>query len=335
MTVQCKVLEPHDVQAAKSHQEFALDILLGLSKGPKALPSKYFYDAEGNRLFQKIMALPEYYLTECEFEIFRNHGARIAELIGSSRFNLVELGAGDGQKTRVLIEHFLGVNLVFRYIPIDICEEAVKELLQALEQYSPTLHIEGLVSEYFIGLKWLSNQVHDRNVVLFLGSNIGNFTHSEARVFLYSLWNALNDGDCVLIGFDLKKDIRKLTMAYNDSQGITAEFNLNLLRRINRELGGNFDLDQFKYYSAYNVYSGAVESFLISLKQQTVCIDILNQSFSFDAWEPIHTESSHKYLVSDIIGLAEETGYEITEQYYDSRRYFVDSLWQVRKNKVT
>lgn len=335
MTVQWKVLEPEDVQAAKSHQEFALDILLGLSKGPKALPSKYFYDAEGNRLFQKIMELPEYYLTECEFEIFRNHGVRISEFIGSSPFNLVELGAGDGQKTRVLIEYFLGGDLVFRYIPIDICEEAVKELLEALEQYSPPLQVEGLVSEYFVGLKWLSNQVHDRNIVLFLGSNIGNFSRSEARVFLYSLWNALNDGDCVLIGFDLKKDIRKLTMAYNDSQGITAEFNLNLLRRINRELGGHFDLGQFKYYSAYNVYSGAVESFLISLKQQTVRIDMLNQSFSFNAWEPIHTESSHKYLPSDIIELAEETGYEIIEQYHDSRRYFVDSLWQVRKNKVT
>jgi len=335
MTVQYKVLKPHDVQAAQSHQEFALDVLLGLSKSPKALSCKYFYDAEGNGLFQKIMELPEYYLTECEFEIFRDQRARIAELIGSSRFNLVELGAGDGQKTRVLIEHFLGVGLVFRYVPIDICEEAIEELLQALGHYSPALQIEGLVSEYFVGLKWLSNQVHDRNVVLFLGSNIGNFSHSEARVFLYSLWNALNDGDYVLIGFDLKKDIRQLTMAYDDSQGITAEFNLNLLRRINRELGGDFDLDQFKYYSAYNVYSGAVDSFLISQKQQTVYIDMLNQSFFFDAWEPIHTESSHKYLTSDIIDLARETGYEITEQYYDSRRYFVDSLWQVRKNKAT
>jgi L-histidine N-alpha-methyltransferase len=333
MTVQCKALQPHDVQAAKSHQEFALDVLLGLSRSPKALPSKYFYDAEGNRLFQKIMELPEYYLTECEFEIFQNHKDRIGELIGSGRFNLVELGAGDGQKTRVLIDHFLERGLDFRYIPIDICEEALKELLQELQEYSPPLHIEGLVSEYFVGLKWLSNQIHDKNVVLFLGSNIGNFSHSEARVFLYSLWNALNDEDYVLIGFDLKKDIHRLTVAYNDSQGITAAFNLNLLRRINRELGGNFDLDQFRYYSAYNVYSGAVESFLISLREQTVYVETLNQSFSFEAWEPVHTEYSHKYLVSDIVELAEETGYEIIEQSYDSKRYFVDSLWQVRKNK--
>ena len=333
MTVQCKVLQPRDVQAAKSNQEFSLDVLLGLSKSPKALSSKYFYDAEGNRLFQQITELPEYYLARCEFEILQNCKHRIAEIFGNSRFNLVELGAGDGRKTKILLEHFLKTGLDFRYVPIDICEEAVKGLVEELHEHYPPLHIEGSISEYFDGLKWLSGLIQERNVVLFLGSNIGNFSHSEACVFLDSLWNALKGGDYVLIGFDLKKDIQQLTRAYNDSQGITAEFNLNLLRRINRELGGNFDLKQFKYYSAYNVYSGAVESFLISQKQQTVCIETLNESFSFEAWEPLHTEFSHKYLESDIVEMAAETGYEIVQQYYDSRRYFADSLWQVRKDR--
>ena len=334
MAVQYKVLQPHDVQASGLNRGFALDVLVGLSKSAKSISSKYLYDAEGNRLFQQITTLPEYYLTQCEFEILHNHKQEIAELIGGSRFNLVELGAGDGQKTKVLLEHFLKIGLDFRYVPIDICEAAVQGLIGGLDQYSSQLQIEGLVAEYFDGLKWLSNMNEQRNVVLFLGSNIGNFSHSEARVFLYSLWNALKDGDSILIGFDLKKDIQQLERAYNDSQGITAQFNLNLLRRINRELGGNFNIDQFQYYSRYNVISGAMESYLVSCKKQVVYIETLNQLFCFKAWEPVHTEYSHKFLESDIALLAEETGFKIVSQLSDSRQYFIDSLWQVGKGRV-
>lgn len=329
-----KVLQPHDLNVSKSHQQFALDVLLGLSQSPKSLPSRYLYDAEGDRIFQRIMELPEYYLTQCEFEIFQTHKDRIADLIGNDRLNLVELGAGNGQKTEVLLEHFLKRGLDFRYVPIDISETAVQGLVGGLHQYSPQLQVEGLVAEYFDGLKWLSNTNDKHNVVLFLGSNIGNFSHSEARVFLHSLWNALNDGDHLLIGFDLKKDIEKLVAAYNDSQGVTAQFNLNLLRRINRELGGDFNLDRFQYYSSYNVFSGAIESYLISCEKQVAHIEILNQSFFFEAWEPVHTEYSHKYLRSDIALLAEETGFEIVAQLCDSRQYFLNSLWQVRKGKM-
>lgn len=333
MTAQYRIFQPHDVQVSKSHQDFALDVLLGLSKCPKTLSSKYLYDAEGDRLFQQITKLPEYYLTRCEFETLQNHKHEIADLIGGNPFNLVELGAGDGHKTEVLLEHFLKRGLDFRYVPIDISEAAVQGLVGGLARYSPHLKIEGLVAEYFNGLKWLSNLNEQHNVVLFLGSNIGNFGHSEIRVFLHSLWNALNDGDHVLIGFDLKKDIQQLLRAYNDSQGITAQFNLNLLRRINRELGGNFDLDLFQYYSTYNVLSGAIESYLVSCKKQVVYIETLSQSFDFQAWESLHTEQSHKFLKSDIIRLAQETGFKIVNQFSDSRQCFVDSLWQVTKRQ--
>ena len=190
-----------------------------------------------------------------------------------------------------------------------------------------------MVAEYFDGLKWLSNLNGQHNVVLFLGSNIGNFSHSEARVFLHSLWNALNDGDRILIGFDLKKDVQQLLRAYNDSQGVTAKFNLNLLRRINRELGGNFDLSQFQYYSTYNVLSGAIESYLVSCRKQVVHIEALGQSFLFQAWEPVHTEYSYKFLESDIALLAEKTGFRIVKHLYDSRKCFADSLWQVSKGR--
>ena len=334
MTAHYQVLQPQDVQVSDSHEAFALDVLTGLTQTPKSLPSKYFYDEEGSKLFQQITELPEYYLTQCEFEIFQEKKGEIARLIGGHQFNLVELGAGDGRKTKILLEHFLKAGLDFRYVPIDICEAAVEGLIGGLDRHSPQLPIEGLVADYCDGLRWLSNKNEHRNVVLLLGSSIGNFSYSEAREFLYSLWNSLEDGDYLLIGFDLKKDIQLLERAYNDSQDVTARFNLNLLHRINRELGGNFEADQFHHYSTYNALSGAMESYLISRQEQVVDIKALNQSFAFEAWEPVHTEYSYKYLESDIISLAEETGFTIVAQLTDAKKYFVDSVWQVRKNVV-
>jgi L-histidine N-alpha-methyltransferase len=331
MTAHYQCLQAQDVQISESHEAFALDVLIGLSQTPKSLPSKYFYDEEGSKLFQQITELPEYYLTQCESEIFHSKKDEIARLVNGSRFNLVELGAGDGRKTKILLEHFLKAGLDFRYVPIDICEAAVKGLIGGLNKHSSRLPIKGLVADYRDGLKWLSNTNGHRNVVLFLGSSIGNFSYSEAREFLYGLWNALEDGDHLLIGFDLKKDIQLLERAYNDSKDVTARFNLNLLHRINRELGGNFDADQFQHYSTYNALSGAMESYLISRREQVVDIEALNQSFSFEAWEPVHTEYSYKYLESDIASLAEETGFSIVAQLMDSKKYFVDSVWQVSK----
>ena len=333
MTVKYRVLQPNDIQTSKSHQEFALDVLIGLSQYAKSLSSKYLYDDQGDKLFQQITELPEYYLTQCEYEIFQNHKQEIAQIMGDSRFNLIELGAGDGRKTKVLLEYFLETGLDFRYVPIDICETTIQGLIGELDRYSPQLQTEGLVAEYFEGLKWLSTMNEHHNVVLFLGSNIGNFSHFESRIFLCSLWNALNDGDHLLIGFDLKKDIKQLEKAYNDSQGITAQFNLNLLQRINRELGGNFNPGQFHYHSIYNVSSGAMESYLVSRQKQDVYIETLNQSFSFKAWEPIHIEYSYKFLDSDISQLAEETCFKPTLMLNDPKRYFADSIWEVIKGR--
>ena len=277
------------------------------------------------------MALPEYYPTQCEFEILRDYKDQIVDMIYDNQTNIVELGAGDGQKTEILLEYLIEKELDFEYIPIDISESAIQGLVGGLKQSYPDMKIEGLVAEYFEGLRWLSSKNHGHNVVLFLGSNIVNFSHSEARVFLFSLWNALNNGDIILIGFDLKKDIQVLAKAYNDSQGITAQFNMNLLNRINKELGGNFKPDCFQYHNTYNVFTGAMESYLVSREEQTVCIEALNQSFTFQSWEPLHTEYSHKYLLSEIAALAEETGFNILHQFSDSRQYFIDSLWQVVK----
>ena len=315
----------------KTHQEFANDVLIGLSQPLKWLPSKYIYDNQGSKLFQEIMELPEYYLTRTEIEILNSKKRQIAEKIGDKEFNLIELGCGDGKKTRIILDEFLRKKHLFHFHPIDISENSISDFMDSLRSQYPDLRSEGLVSDYFEGLYWLSEQNHRKNVVLFLGSNIGNFTPLKAGVFLSSLWKALNNDDLVFIGFDLKKNIDMMVRAYNDKNGVTAAFNKNLLKRINRELKGNFELDQFEFYATYDAVEGAIQSYLISKKKQDVFIGELKWLFSLKSQEPIHTESSYKYLTSDIEDMADKNNFEIIENYFDSNKYFVNSLWKVVK----
>jgi L-histidine Nalpha-methyltransferase len=312
---------------------FALDILEGLSGNPKRIPSACLYDKIGSELFQRITGLEDYYLTKCESEILSLCRDDLARCIPPGPFNLIELGAGDGQKTVLLIEHFLRMGFEFEYFPLDVSAEAVNELVCSLRGKTAggRLRVNGIISEYFDGLKWLSGMKGSMNVVLFLGSNIGNFDAASARRFLRHLWYCLRPGDLVFIGFDLKKDIELLNRAYNDPEGITREFNLNLLDRINRELGADFDRKKFTFYSHYSVSSGAVESFLVSQAKQKVLVKKLEKVFYFEKWEGIQSESSHKFLDSEITSLAAETGFVVARQFFDSRGYFVDSLWRVDK----
>jgi L-histidine N-alpha-methyltransferase len=321
-------------QADEMRDQFASDVARGLSASPKRLPSKYLYDETGSRLFKEIMCLQEYYPTKCELEIIRNHGGEIAEAVGDMPFNLVELGAGDGMKTKILLKQFLRRGLDFHYVPIDISHTALGELACELNAKFEGLRVEGIASEYFSGLRKLSCMSRRRNVVLFLGSNIGNFPPGEAAEFIAALHERMNDLDYLLIGYDLKKDIGTIVRAYNDSEGITARFNLNLLARINRELEGNFNPRRFRYYSTYNARTGGMESFLISIEKQSVCIGTCGRTFSFDPWESIHTESSYKYLDEDLHRLAACTGFEIVARFHDSNGYFTDALWRVRKDHV-
>jgi uncharacterized SAM-dependent methyltransferase len=211
----------------------------------------------------------------------------------------------------------------------------MEELHENLKSSYPTLKYTGLVTDYVTGVRWLNQQHSKKNFVLFLGSNIGNFPHPKARFFLRNLWNCLMPGDQALIGFDLKKDIELLLCAYNDSRGVTAQFNLNVLNRINRELGAQFDLKKFRHFGSYDVFSGAMESYLVSLEDQEVLIETLGRSFTLRAWEPIHIEYSYKYLESDIDRIAYETGFFVKEHLYDSRRFFIDSIWGVTKSEST
>jgi len=320
--------------------EFAFDVLTGLAESPKRLPSRYFYDDRGSEIFQHIMGLDEYYLTGCEEEILSEHGDAILAATGAGPLSLVDMGAGDGKKTLLLLDRLAGAGRPCHYLPIDISEAAIDGLCSLVSERYPELRVEGLVSEYFQGLQWLGLQARSggesatnaSQLVLFLGSNIGNLDRPRARTFLRRLWTGLAPGDHVLIGFDLKKDIDLLLHAYNDSGGVTASFNLNLLDRINRELGGQFAVDRFRHFSTYNVFSGAMESYLVSLDPQEVRIDRLKSSFTFRAWEPIHTEYSYKYLRADIERLAAESGFAVVEHFRDRRGYFVDSLWRVEKD---
>jgi dimethylhistidine N-methyltransferase len=332
MTATYRILESSDIKdQIKPHQLFALDVLVGLSSHPKRIASRYFYDDAGSELFRKITDLPEYYLTAREAEIFETHKDELARLLSEGPFNFVELGPGDGRKTRILLDAMLRARLDFHYVPIDISESAIRGLTASLSGAFPALETRGLVSEYFAGIRWLLQIKGRHTLVLFSGSNIGNFSQPEASVFLRSLWNSLDDGDRVLIGFDLKKDIDLMLAAYNDRHGVTRAFNLNLLRRINRELGGTFDLDRFRFYSTYDVFSGSMNSYLVSLERQDVFVETIGQTFSFRPWEPIQTEYSYKYLESDIARLAAETGFRVERQFYDGKRHFTDSLWRVAK----
>lgn len=310
--------------------QFARDVMHGLSTTPKYLYSKYFYDKQGDSLFQQIMELDEYYLTRCEYEILQNHKEDLLNKFSDGKaFDLIEFGAGDGKKTKVLLEHFLKSGADFIYEPIDISGNALKLLAEDLKKNMPELNVETLKGEYFNVLSHVESQPSRNKVVLFLGSNIGNFLKPVAEDFLTRLASSLTKGDMLLLGVDLVKDPGVIENAYNDSQGITRAFNLNLLTRINRELGGNFDLKEFEHFPLYNPVSGTARSFLISKNNQSVSIERLNASFHFQSWEPIHTEYSHKYRIEELAELAESSGFKVLKQYFDSRNYFTDGLWQV------
>ena len=315
-------------QQLDSEQELAYDVLVGLSSVPKRLPSRLIYDDRGSELFQQIMGLSEYYPTRCEEQILRTYARDILESVAGQPFNIVDLGAGDGKKTMILLEEALRMKADFQFVPIDISEGAMRGLVRQIADKFPMIRVQGLVAEYTAGVRWLARQEDRRaNLILFLGSNIGNFDRANARGFLSRLWAGLHVNDRLLIGFDLKKDIDRLLAAYNDAAGVTAEFNLNLLDRLNRELDADFDRSRWRHFGTYNVFSGAMESYLVSMEHQTVHVNRLERLFTFEAWEPIHTEYSYKYLTTDMDSLAADSGYLVQSRFLDENGLFSDDVW--------
>ena len=302
----------------------------GLNDPQKYIPSRYFYDAEGDLIFQAIMKMPEYYLTKSEYEIFSSQTESIlsALKLDGQSFDLVEFGAGDGFKTKVLVERLISAGAKFTYMPIDISGDVLKSLKSDFNERFPSLNIKTQNSEYFEALENIGNISKKPKLVLFLGSSIGNFLEDRTIKFLNVLYDKLNSGDHAIIGFDLKKNPKTILSAYNDKQGITRAFNMNLLKRINRELDADFDLGSFDHYPMYDPETGFAKSYLVSLKNQTVKINALEASFSFAAGEAIHTEISRKYSIDQIETLFENAKFKVSKHFFDCKHYYVDTLVQ-------
>lgn len=307
---------------------FAQDVLKGLTADNKYLSSKYFYDDNGSRIFQEIMNMPEYYLTDAEFEILSMQSRQIVDALNFSQpFNIVELGAGDGFKTFKLLEYLTTHNIDFNYVPIDISKEAIDALTKRLKERLPGLHIKPKVGDYFEILK--QNKKSDYpSLLLFLGSNIGNYQEENALELLRLFNQNMKLGDKLLVGFDLKKNPITIHNAYYDKHGITKRFNLNLLLRINRELDADFKIDDFDFYCHYSPLTGEVRSYIVSLRQQDVVLKKLNTTISFDYNELIWTELSKKYSLSDIENLATQNDYKLVNNFLDCKHYFADTLWE-------
>lgn len=319
------------MQTSRSFESsFASDVLEGLSSTPKFLSSKYFYDDEGSRLFQEIMKLPEYYLTACENEIFAEQAHEILKAFAANEtsFDLIELGAGDGTKTAVLIGHFLKSGADITYSPIDISNEALDHLAAKFEAEFPALRMKPMCGDYFEMLESLKGDGSRKKILLFLGSNIGNFSHEASIAYFRDLRQTMKANDLLFIGFDLQKDPHVIAAAYDDAQGVTAKFNLNLLTRINRELGGDFDIERFVHYANYRPIEGTARSFLISRETQTVRVDAIDREFEFEPWEAIFMEISQKYSLKMIEDLAATSGFRVKQNFFDSRQYYCDSLWE-------
>jgi dimethylhistidine N-methyltransferase len=310
--------------------ELATDTLKGLSANPKYLLSKYFYDDLGSAIFQDIMHMPEYYLTNCEHEIFSAQKDELLKAFSNNsyKFNLVELGSGDGLKTKILLNHFYNKKTNFQYLPVDISQKAIDNLTQNLTKEIPGLVVKPKTGDYFHELQKLNSDNLIPKVIFFLGSNIGNFSDEETADFLGRLSAFTNSGDKVLIGFDLKKSPKVILKAYNDPHGHSRRFISNHLVRLNRELTANFNLSKFDHHVEYSPETGEVKSFLVSKSNQEVFIGALDQKFHFRNEEPVFMELSRKYTYETIGQLAADHGFKPVKNFTDSRNYFVDSLWE-------
>lgn len=317
--------KPH---ASKIEKTFAEEISSSLNRNSKFITPKFFYDKKGSDLFEKICTLPEYYPTRTEIAILKNLQIELPKYLDDS-FRLVELGSGASVKTRLILDIFTKLQDSIEYVPIDISEILAESSEQLLKDYD-NLHITGIIDTYEGGLEFLENYDDKKNLILFLGSSFGNFSPDDGKIFLQKINSAMKLGDLFLIGLDLVKDTRILESAYDDSQGITAQFNLNVLSRINNELGANFDLNNFSHYSTYNEEYQRIEMYLKSLSSQSIVVSKSNILLNIEKNELIHTEHSYKFSLSQIRSLLKNTGFKIHHIWLDDKKYF--SLTLASKN---
>src|SRR5215469_1724923 len=305
----------------------AEEVMSGLSARPRTLPPKLFYDAAGSQLFDQITETPEYYPTRTERAILREFAGEMVRQAGNN-LTLVELGAGSASKTQVLIHALLRRQLRADFYPVDVSSSALQGALANLNGHFPRLRVTPIVADYTHHLPDLK-QFPGRKLVLFLGSTIGNFEPEEAEDFLRNVRGSLQKGDALLIGFDLIKDAQVLDAAYNDAQGVTARFNKNMLVRINRELGGSFDVDSFEHVAFWNKRKSRIEMHLESQCEQTVWIEDLGRGFHFEQGERIHTENSYKFSLRLIRQLLRRGGFKLEKSWTDPQGWFCEALARV------
>lgn len=313
--------------AEKRRDRFAREVRAGLTASPKSLPCCYFYDRLGSRLFEAICELPEYYLTRAETAILEAHAEEIADLFPAST-DLIELGSGSAVKTWLLIAAFLRRPQALRYVPLDICRTVLEESARDLLPVFPELEITAIAGEYHEGLKHLQTLTGRRKLILWLGSNIGNLDRTKAAQFLGRIRTTLASEDRVLVGIDLRKEAAILESAYDDSCGVTAAFNRNLLGHINRELGGHFDLHAFRHRAIYDEEAGRVQMFLASACTQKVRIDQSGIDVDFKEGEAIHTEDSYKYSQREIESLAAASSLLLEQAWLDPNHQFQLNLFR-------
>jgi L-histidine N-alpha-methyltransferase len=321
--------------AAVSADDFAGEVRRGLTAEPKFLSPKYFYDELGSQLFEAICLLPEYYLTRAEGEIFARRSAEIvARASAGARVTLFELGSGSATKTRRIVEALVSAQGGLKYVPVDISPAALEAGARALMREFESLRVSAYASDYDAALPLLPGELREgeRALVLFLGSNIGNFDREGAREFLKKVRRVLRAGDCLLLGADLKKDPAALEAAYDDALGVTAAFNLNLLARINRELRADFRVRDFRHVALYDESEGRVEMHLESAREQAVNVSALDISVDFREGERIHTENSYKYDLAGLSALAAETGFGRAETWLDSAERFSSNLFVAKED---
>ena len=311
-------------------RELADHIENGLCRGPnmKKINPKYFYDNTGSRLFEKICLQPEYYLTRSEVEILMRYSAYIMADVNCNPVSIIELGSGSSNKTRIILERFLSHNTRVLYFPVDISPTALHDSISRLSTEFSKLQIIGVSSDYLNGIMKVcdlvarNNNMPRKKVIFFLGSSIGNFEPEVSKSFLRTIRRQMEKYDTLFISFDLHKCADILEAAYNDRSGITSKFNLNLLARVNRDLGGKFNLRNFFHHAVYNKKKSRIEMYIISKFNQDVYIRAIDHTISFKKNEMIHTENSYKYSIKQIRQLAEDSGFLVKKNYTDEKKWF-------------
>jgi len=299
---------------------FADEVEAGLVRYPKSLPCKLFYDSTGSDLFEQITRLPEYYLTRTELSILRDHAGEMASAIGSG-ITVVELGAGTAEKTMTLLRALAGRQIRVNFYPVDISPASLAQAQKRVQSQSPQISVRPVVADFSQGFGFL-REIPGRKIILYLGSSIGNFDPPEAVSMLEQIHAQLSSEDALLLGTDLVKREDILVAAYNDSKGITERFNKNILDRLNRELGADFNLEWFRHVAEWNPLASRMEIFLESLRPQNVHVSLLNLRVRFGEGERIHTENSYKYTLTMVNQLLEPAGFTLDRTWFDNCKWF-------------